>query len=630
VIETLSRGEKEATRKYQELQRLIQDSESRAHQHTLLHRATTTSSISSQPPPPYEANPGIQVAANRSIPAEIVENEDNSKPHIGELMLLFNLTQNLLNYHIGNASSSFQYKAYLQFRKATESVHETELEILEKDHGEDAFRIGAEAARNSIQLQLKLRELAARHRLVLAAKDVAVKPTTSMGVTPIADSKGSQLGSIHMIQEPKSPEIILPLKVEGTSMIQPPPMVKPPAMIEAPPMFQPPSMIKPPAMIEPPTMIKPPPNLPKPSAPIAAGVAMSQAMPQSIDNDTDKTTDIIVPKPERISSSKNWILDTPEPLLTEKNTSEELAYDPYIPSANTHMEQPGSQPFNPRTAALQAEIDSTVGVMRDNINKVSERGDRLDSLSDKTGNLGGGLGSAQGFRRGANRIRKRKTWGYILSSPTTYISAGKIAIDLTAVIGKMGARNVRDISTSIYNSGTSLIPSLPPSLTGQSEEEEHEEEHEVEVEPPNHDGSIEEFLFLGRANPAKRNPEDLGTLEQEQDINASQNIKGVTMDDEDESGPELVDNVVKDLLSHWTTLSLETIENVESPQIGHNLSEEPTSSLAKSGSSKMIPIESGLNDEPILSPVQEELTQNEDVLHFNHPDMEAFEPQFRV
>jgi vesicle-associated membrane protein 4 len=45
--------------------------------------------------------------------------------------------------------------------------------------------------------------------------------------------------------------------------------------------------------------------------------------------------------------------------------------------------------------------------MRDNINKVSERGARLDSLQDKTDNL---AQSAQGFRRGANRVRKQMWW----------------------------------------------------------------------------------------------------------------------------------------------------------------------------------------------------------------------------
>jgi vesicle-associated membrane protein 4 len=55
----------------------------------------------------------------------------------------------------------------------------------------------------------------------------------------------------------------------------------------------------------------------------------------------------------------------------------------------------------------QQQIDDTVGVMKDNINKVSQRGERLDTLQDKTDNL---AVSAQGFRRGANRVRKQMWW----------------------------------------------------------------------------------------------------------------------------------------------------------------------------------------------------------------------------
>jgi len=84
----------------------------------------------------------------------------------------------------------------------------------------------------------------------------------------------------------------------------------------------------------------------------------------------------------------------------------EQPYDPYIPSGGSGAAG-GGQGGNNRTAALQAEIDSTVGIMRDNINKVSERGERLDSLQDKTDNL---AVSAQGFRRGANKVRKQMWW----------------------------------------------------------------------------------------------------------------------------------------------------------------------------------------------------------------------------
>ncbi|TFK23290.1 synaptobrevin [Coprinopsis marcescibilis] len=81
-------------------------------------------------------------------------------------------------------------------------------------------------------------------------------------------------------------------------------------------------------------------------------------------------------------------------------------YDPYLPRAGSSSGN-GAPPVpgagNAKTAAIQAQIDDTVGIMRENITKVAERGERLDSLQDKTDNL---AVSAQGFRRGANRVRK--------------------------------------------------------------------------------------------------------------------------------------------------------------------------------------------------------------------------------
>ncbi|KAL1998003.1 hypothetical protein VTN02DRAFT_223 [Thermoascus thermophilus] len=85
----------------------------------------------------------------------------------------------------------------------------------------------------------------------------------------------------------------------------------------------------------------------------------------------------------------------------------EQPYDPYIPSGSSAPGGSATHSGNQRTAALQAQIDDTVGVMRENINKVSQRGERLDSLQDKTDNL---AVSAQGFRRGANRVRKQMWW----------------------------------------------------------------------------------------------------------------------------------------------------------------------------------------------------------------------------
>ncbi|KAH9889237.1 synaptobrevin-domain-containing protein [Xylariomycetidae sp. FL2044] len=87
-------------------------------------------------------------------------------------------------------------------------------------------------------------------------------------------------------------------------------------------------------------------------------------------------------------------------------SNQDAPYDPYIPSGQAGGQQQ-QQGGNARTAELQRQIDDTVGVMRQNMAKVSERGERLDSLQDKTDNL---AVSAQGFRRGANRVRKQMWW----------------------------------------------------------------------------------------------------------------------------------------------------------------------------------------------------------------------------
>ena len=60
---------------------------------------------------------------------------------------------------------------------------------------------------------------------------------------------------------------------------------------------------------------------------------------------------------------------------------EDTPYDSYIPSDRSYGAS-GRIADPERTAALQSEIDNTVRMMRENINKVSERGERLDSLGD--------------------------------------------------------------------------------------------------------------------------------------------------------------------------------------------------------------------------------------------------------
>ncbi|CDO55570.1 similar to Saccharomyces cerevisiae YOR327C SNC2 v-SNARE involved in the fusion between Golgi-derived secretory vesicles with the plasma membrane [Geotrichum candidum] len=83
-----------------------------------------------------------------------------------------------------------------------------------------------------------------------------------------------------------------------------------------------------------------------------------------------------------------------------------VPYDPYIPSSNAGIAT-NNTGGNHKTADIQNQIDGTVGVMRDNINKMVERGEQLDNIQDKTDNL---AQAAQGFRKGANRVRKDMWW----------------------------------------------------------------------------------------------------------------------------------------------------------------------------------------------------------------------------
>ncbi|KAM3419165.1 hypothetical protein BST61_g5109 [Cercospora zeina] len=85
----------------------------------------------------------------------------------------------------------------------------------------------------------------------------------------------------------------------------------------------------------------------------------------------------------------------------DANSNSEGLYDPYVKRGAE------GDAGNARTQGLQREIDSAVHTMQNNIHKISERGERLDNLQDKTDHLST---QANSFRRGANRVRKQMWW----------------------------------------------------------------------------------------------------------------------------------------------------------------------------------------------------------------------------
>ncbi|KAL7324316.1 Vesicle membrane receptor protein (v-SNARE) [Mucor circinelloides] len=90
------------------------------------------------------------------------------------------------------------------------------------------------------------------------------------------------------------------------------------------------------------------------------------------------------------------------------NTCNKMAepYDPYIPNATTGNSSKQPQE-TAKTARVQQQVDEVVGIMQENIDKVMQRGERLDDLRGKTEDL---QATAGHFKRGANQVRKRMWW----------------------------------------------------------------------------------------------------------------------------------------------------------------------------------------------------------------------------
>ncbi|KAI8906539.1 hypothetical protein PhCBS80983_g01009 [Powellomyces hirtus] len=60
-----------------------------------------------------------------------------------------------------------------------------------------------------------------------------------------------------------------------------------------------------------------------------------------------------------------------------------------------------------KTAAVQGQVDEVIGIMHNNIEKVMQRGERLESLQNKTDDLQQG---ALQFKRGATKVRRQMWW----------------------------------------------------------------------------------------------------------------------------------------------------------------------------------------------------------------------------
>ncbi|KUJ08200.1 uncharacterized protein LY89DRAFT_677091 [Mollisia scopiformis] len=100
--------------------------------------------------------------------------------------------------------------------------------------------------------------------------------------------------------------------------------------------------------------------------------------------------------------------------------------------------------LHPKTSdIMQAQMHETVAIMRQHVAKVSERGERLDSLQDHTDSL---QMSAQAFRRAANRQR-----------PGPWTRAYRGVAQSIASAGTASYKSIQNLSESIYEAGSVLF-----------------------------------------------------------------------------------------------------------------------------------------------------------------------------
>ena len=90
--------------------------------------------------------------------------------------------------------------------------------------------------------------------------------------------------------------------------------------------------------------------------------------------------------------------------------------------------------FNEKSADTTKQIDDTVNVMKKNLESVAQRGEHIDQLQDKSENLNQ---SAQGFRRGANRVRKQMWWKNV--KMRIWIIVGIIVLLLLIIVPGMSS-----------------------------------------------------------------------------------------------------------------------------------------------------------------------------------------------
>lgn len=427
----------------------------------MFHRVPTSMSTSSQPPPYSQEEATVSSLSVDSIVYPNTLPVDNSKPHVGELILLFNLVQNILHHYINAVSSSVQYKAYMELRKAADSAHAVELDVLENSHGDAAFKISTEAARRASTLQGRLREVASGISYLVVntgKRSHLVTPDSSQILRPAS----GMVRSTDDLEQPSSTETMPVDEIFETEWIRkaeemPPSNIKFDRLRVTPPDHKDIGL----------DTVKQKVNKGRRTALSQSDKKLAHSMRRvsaSKNSGSTRSHTRESKQPPRISTScqhcvgQGFDCDGGLPLCgncIQRGTENLCSYAaPFTPPGPAMLRKANDlyrpkttapsgvtpkdimrrrqereearlkaseltsttkivEPSQADTAAIQAEVDEVKERLKE-LSTVLDRGERLDALADKTDNL---AVSAAGFRRGADRVRPRSSWSSLFSLP---------------------------------------------------------------------------------------------------------------------------------------------------------------------------------------------------------------------
>ncbi|KAJ3041501.1 hypothetical protein HDV00_009297 [Rhizophlyctis rosea] len=116
-----------------------------------------------------------------------------------------------------------------------------------------------------------------------------------------------------------------------------------------------------------------------------------------------------------------------------------------------------------KTQAVQQQVDEVVGIMQENIHKVMQRGEQLNSLQGKTEDL---QASSMQFRKGASKVRRQMWWKDVKMK--LILAAVVAAIIIVIVVTVLQTKKNNDAAGDQGSQPTTTLNSAVPTATSAS------------------------------------------------------------------------------------------------------------------------------------------------------------------